>query len=35
LKFESPGLYSTDIALDDRTQASIPLLVKLTPPTPS
>ena len=32
LKFESPGLYSTDIALDNRTQASIPLLVKHTPP---
>ena len=35
LKFESPGLYSTDIALDDKTQASIPLLVKLTAPTPA
>lgn len=34
LKFENPGLYSTDIALDDRTCASIPLLVKLTAPTP-
>ena len=35
LKFENPGLYSTDIEFDDRTQASIPLLVKLTPPTPA
>jgi hypothetical protein len=31
LKFESPGLYSIDIALDDRPQASIPLLVKHKP----
>ena len=31
LKFENPGLYATDILLDDRTQASIPLLVKHTP----
>ncbi len=35
LRFEQPGLYSADIALDDRTQASIPLLVKHTPPTSS
>ena len=32
LKFETPGLYATDILLDNRTQASIPLLVKHTPP---
>jgi hypothetical protein len=35
LKFESPGLYATDILLDDRTHASIPLLVKHTPPPPT
>jgi len=36
LKFEEPGLYSVDIALDDQSQASIPLLVKhLPPPTPA
>src|SRR5438445_2206847 len=27
LKLENPGLYSTDISLDDQPQASIPLLV--------
>jgi len=32
LKFENPGLYSIDIALDDQQQASIPLLVKHNPP---
>ncbi len=32
LKFEAPGLYSIDISLDDRPQASIPLLVKHNPP---
>jgi hypothetical protein len=32
LKFENPGLYSIDIALDDQPQASIPLLVKHSPP---
>ena len=32
LKFEEPGLYSIDIALDDRQEASIPLLVKHVPP---
>ena len=32
LKFEEPGLYSVDIALDDQSQASIPLLVKHVPP---
>ena len=35
LKFENPGLYSIDISVDDRAQASIPLLVKLTPPPES
>lgn len=29
LKFNEPGLYSVDVRLDDETQASIPLLVKL------
>lgn len=29
LRFEEPGLYSVDVRLDDETQASIPLLVKL------
>ena len=32
LKFELPGLYSIDVALDDKTQESIPLLVKHTQP---
>jgi hypothetical protein len=32
LKFDIPGLYATDVSLDDRLQASIPLLVKHTPP---
>ena len=32
LRFENPGLYSIDISLDDQPQASIPLLVKHTPP---
>jgi hypothetical protein len=32
VKFEKPGLYSIDIFLDDRQQASIPLLVKHLPP---
>ena len=32
LKFQNPGLYATDILLDGRTQASIPLLVKHTAP---
>jgi Family of unknown function (DUF6941) len=31
LKFDNPGLYATDILLDGRSQASIPLLVKHTP----
>jgi hypothetical protein len=34
LKFDNPGLYSMDIALDERSQASIPMLVKHTPPPP-
>jgi hypothetical protein len=29
LKFDEPGLYSLDVRLDDESQASIPLLVKL------
>jgi hypothetical protein len=32
LKFERPGLYSIDIAVDGRQEASIPLLVKQAPP---
>jgi hypothetical protein len=32
LKFEQPGLYSVDLSLDGRPQASIPLLVKHAPP---
>ncbi len=32
LKFEGPGLYSIDLAMDDESRASIPLLVKHTPP---
>lgn len=31
LKFELPGLYSIDLALDGKAHASIPLLVKHTP----
>ena len=31
LRFEIPGLYAADILLDNRTQASIPLLVKHNP----
>lgn len=34
LKFESPGLYAIDLMLDSRAQASIPLMVKLSPPQP-
>jgi hypothetical protein len=29
LKFDEPGLYSVDVRLDDQSQASIPLLVKM------
>ena len=32
LRFEEPGLYSVDIRFDDKTETSIPLLVKLMPP---
>lgn len=32
LKFENPGLYSIDLALDGQPQGSIPLLVKHVPP---
>lgn len=32
LKFEAPGLYSIDISMDDQPQASIPLMVRHTPP---
>jgi hypothetical protein len=32
LKFEKPGLYSIDIAMDGRQEGSIPLLVKEMPP---
>ena len=32
LKFDKPGLYSIDVLLDDRPQASIPLLVRHNPP---
>jgi hypothetical protein len=35
LKFDNPGLYSIDISLDGRSQASIPLLVKHNPPAAS
>ena len=35
LKFDNPGLYSIDISIDGHSQASIPLLVKHKPPTPS
>jgi hypothetical protein len=31
LKFDAPGMYSIDLALDDRPQASIPLLVRHNP----
>jgi hypothetical protein len=32
LKFAEAGLYSVDVRLDDKSQAGIPLLVKLLPP---
>jgi len=32
LKFDEPGLFSVDVALDNQPQASIPLLVKHVPP---
>ena len=34
MKFENPGLYSIDIALDGQPQTSIPLLVRHNPPAP-
>ena len=34
LKFAEAGLYSVDVRLDDKSQASIPLLVKNIPPRP-
>jgi hypothetical protein len=32
LKFDNPGLYSIDVLLNGRPQASIPLLVRHNPP---
>jgi len=32
LRFDTAGLYSIDISLDDKSQTSIPLLVRHTPP---
>lgn len=32
LKFNEPGVFSLDVLLDDRSHASIPLLVKINPP---
>jgi hypothetical protein len=34
LKFEKPGLYAIDIAMDGRQEGSIPLLVKHVPAKP-
>ena len=34
LKFAEAGLYSVDMRLDDKSHASIPLLVKNVPPRP-
>ena len=34
LKFAEAGLYSVDVRLDDKSHASIPLLVKNVPPRP-
>jgi hypothetical protein len=34
LKFDKPGLYSIDVAVDGRQEASIPLLVKHPPAAP-
>ena len=34
LRFEKPGLYSIDIAMDSRQEGSIPLLVKQMKPKP-
>jgi hypothetical protein len=35
LKFEEPGLYSVDVRLDNESQASIPLLVKMVDQRPA
>lgn len=35
LKFEQPGHYSIDVALDGRQEAAIPLHVKFFPPQPA
>jgi len=35
LKFAENGLYSVDVRMDDKSQASIPLLVKFLPRTPA
>ena len=35
LKFEEPGLYSVDVRLDNESQASIPLLVKMLEQRPA
>jgi hypothetical protein len=35
LRFETAGLFSMDVTLDDRPQASIPLMVKYNPPVPA
>lgn len=35
LKFETPGFYSIDVALDGKQQASIPLMVKHSPASQS
>jgi hypothetical protein len=35
LKFDNPGLYSIDLSLDGKPQASIPLLVRHNPPAPA
>jgi len=35
LKFEKPGLYAIDIAMDGRQEGSIPLLVRQMPPPAS
>jgi hypothetical protein len=32
LKFDAPGLYSIDVAIDDDSLTSVPLMVKHTPP---
>ncbi|HTA94882.1 MAG TPA: hypothetical protein VK769_02040, partial [Verrucomicrobiae bacterium] len=32
LKFAEEGLYSVDVRLDDKSQAAIPLQIKLLPP---